>query len=282
MSEVFHLTGKNVILTGAAGSIGTQIAILFAQAGANLLLSDVSIKALETLRQNVELHGPHSGRIECKACDVSIEEDVEALVQHLDQYGGVDVMLNNAGVFPHEDGDAVEVTQKAWDLTYQVNIKGTWHGCKHAVLSMRKHGKTRGSVINTSSIVGLIGSATAQLAYTTSKGAIIAMTRELAIVHAREGFRFNALCPGPLNTPLMQDYLGTNVERRARREIHLPQGRFGEPIEQATAALFLASDASSFVNAQELVVDGGLTKAYVTPEGPAHQGIQNFSVKQDL
>ncbi|KDN64428.1 putative cyclopentanol dehydrogenase [Colletotrichum sublineola] len=242
MSEVFHLTGKNVILTGAAGSVGTQIAILFAKAGANLLLSDVSIKALETLRQNVELHGPHSGRIECKACDVSIEADVEALVQHLDQYGGVDVMLNNAGVFPHEDGDAVEVTQKAWDLTYQVNIKGTWYGCKHAVL------------------IGLIGSATAQLAYTTSKGAIIAMTRELAIVHAREGFRFNALCPGPLNTPLMQDYLGTNVERRARREIHLPQGRFGEPIEQANAALFLASDASSFFNAQELVVDGGLTK----------------------
>ncbi|OHW97894.1 short-chain dehydrogenase [Colletotrichum incanum] len=242
MSELFQLTGKNVIITGAAGSIGTQIAILFAKAGANLLLSDVSAKALEGLRQNMELHGPHPGRIDCKICDVSNEEDVAALVRHLNQYGGVDVMLNNAGVFPHEDGDVVEVTQKAWDLTYQVNVMGTWHGCKYAVL------------------IGLIGSATAQLAYTTSKGAIIAMTRELAIVHAREGIRFNALCPGPLNTPLMQDYLGKDVERRARREIHLPQGRFGEPIEQASAALFLASDASSFVNAQELVVDGGLTK----------------------
>ncbi|KAK2731540.1 short-chain dehydrogenase reductase family [Colletotrichum kahawae] len=279
MSELFQLTGKNVIITGAAGSIGTQIAILFAKSGANLLLSDVSNKALEDLRQNVELHGPHPGRVDYKTCDVSNEDDVAALVQYLDQYGGVDVMLNNAGVFPHEDGDALEVTQKAWDLTYQVNVKGTWHGCKHAVLSMRKHGKARGSVINTSSVVGLIGSATAQLAYTTSKGAIIAMTRELAIVHAREGIRFNTLCPGPLNTPLMQDYLGTNVERRARREVHLPQGRFGEPIEQASAALFLASDASSFVNAQELVVDGGLMKAYVTPEGPAHESIKNFATK---
>ncbi|KAK2051458.1 putative short-chain dehydrogenase/reductase family protein [Colletotrichum caudatum] len=278
MSDLFQLTGKNVIITGAAGSIGTQIAILFAKAGANLLLSDVSTAALERLLQNVELHGPHPGRIEIKICDVSSEEDVAALVQHLDHHGGVDVMLNNAGVFPRDDGDALEVTQNAWDLTYQVNVKGTWHGCKHAVLSMRKHKKTRGSVINTSSIVGLIGSATAQLAYTTSKGAIIAMTRELAIVHAREGIRFNALCPGPLNTPLMQDYLGTNAERRARREIHLPQGRFGEPIEQASVALFLASDASSLVNAQELVVDGGLTKAYVTPEGPAHHSIQNFPV----
>ncbi|KAL0935883.1 short-chain dehydrogenase reductase family [Colletotrichum truncatum] len=279
MSELFQLTGKNVVITGAAGSIGTQTAIVFAKAGANLLLSDVSNKALEDLQQNLELHGPYPGRVEYKTCDVSDENDVASLVQHLDQHGGVDVMLNNAGVFPNEDGDAVEVTQRAWDLTYQVNVKGTWHGCKYAVLSMRKHGKTNGSVINTSSVVGLMGSATAQLAYTTSKGAIIAMTRELAIVHAREGIRFNTLCPGPLNTPLMQDYLGTDLERRARREIHLPQGRFGEPIEQASAALFLASDASSFVNAQELVVDGGLTKAYVTPEGPAHNGIQNFNVK---
>ncbi|OLN87998.1 2-(S)-hydroxypropyl-CoM dehydrogenase [Colletotrichum chlorophyti] len=146
------------------------------------------------------------------------------------------------------------------DLTYDLNVKGTWHWCKHAVLSMRRHGKTKGSVINLSSVVGLVGSATAQLACTRSKGAIIAMTRELAIVRAREGFRFTALCSGPLGTPHMQDYLGPDVKRRARREIHLPQGRFGKPIEQAAAALFLASDASSFVNAQQFVVDGGLSK----------------------
>ncbi|WYZ36337.1 hypothetical protein EsH8_XII_000087 [Colletotrichum jinshuiense] len=224
------------------------------------------------------MHGPQQGMVLYKICDVAREDEVESLVKRFDEHGGVDVMFNNAGVFPSSDGDAVEVSQEAWDLTYNVNIKGTWHGCKHAVLSMRRHGKTKGSVINTSSIVGLIGSATAQLAYTTSKGAIIAMTRELAIVHAREGIRFNALCPGPLNTPLMQDYLGAESARRARREVHLPQGRFGEPIEQAAVALFLASDASSFVNAQELVVDGGLTKAYVTPEGPAHAAIPNFPV----
>ncbi|KAK2041469.1 NAD(P)-binding protein [Colletotrichum somersetense] len=213
---VFQLAGKSVVVTGAAGSIGTQVAIMFSKTGVNLLLSDVSTKALERLRQNVELQGPYSGRIE---------------------------------------------------------YRGTWHGCDHAVLSMRKHGKSSGSAINTSSMVGLIGSATAQLAYTTTKEAIIAMTQEFAIIHSREGFRFNALCPGPLKVPLMQDYLGMNVERRARREIRLPQSRFGEPIEQATAALFLASDASSFVDAQELIVDGGLTKAYVTPEGLAYQGI---------
>ncbi|TDZ20881.1 2,5-dichloro-2,5-cyclohexadiene-1,4-diol dehydrogenase [Colletotrichum orbiculare MAFF 240422] len=279
MSDLFKLTGKNVIVTGAAGSIGTQIAILFAQTGANLLLSDISETALDRLRSALGLHEPFPGRIMYATCDVAREEDVMSLVQILDQYGGVDVMVNNAGVFPHEDGDAVAVAQEAWDLTYNVNVKGTWHGCKHAVLSMRRNGKSKGSVINTSSVAGLTGSATAQLAYTSSKGAIIAMTRELGIVHARDGIRFNALCPGPLNTPLMQDYLGTDVDRRSRREIHLPQGRFGEPIEQAAAALFLASDASSFYNAQELVVDGGLTKAYVTPEGPAHRGMDNFAVE---
>jgi NAD(P)-dependent dehydrogenase (short-subunit alcohol dehydrogenase family) len=193
-------------------------------------------------------------------CDVTHEDEVAALIGTLDEYGGVDVQFNNAGIFHAEDGDAVNVSNRAWDMTYNVNIKGTWHGCKHAIQSMLRNSKTTGSVINTSSVAGLIGSATSQIAYSASKGAIIAFTRELAIVHARDGIRFNSLCPGPLNTPLMQDYLGTDPQRRSRREIHLPQGRFGEPIEIAYAALFLASDASAFVTAQELVVDGGLTK----------------------
>jgi len=190
------------------------------------------------------------------------------LLARLDQFGGVDVMVNNAGVFPTEfDGDAVTATAKAWEMTHKVNVLGTWLGCKHAVLSMRRHKKRKGSIINISSVAGLIGSATAQLAYTASKGAVIAMTRELGIVYAREGFRFNALCPGPLNSPMLQDFLdGEDIEgstktgRRERREVHLPQGRWGEPSEVAAAALFLAGDASSFVNSTELVVDGGLTK----------------------
>jgi NAD(P)-dependent dehydrogenase (short-subunit alcohol dehydrogenase family) len=144
-------------------------------------------------------------------------------------------------------------------------VKGAWFGCKHAVLSFRRHGKKKASVINTASVVALVGSATPQLAYTASKGAVLALTRELAIVHAREGFRFNNLCPAPLNTPLLQDWLGDDVEKRHRREIHFPSGRFGEAIEQAHMVVFLASDDASFVTGQEMVVDGGMTKVTYFP-----------------
>jgi len=188
-----------------------------------------------------------------------------------------------------DDADAIDTPEKIWDLTQAINVKGVWFGSKHAVLSLRKHKKIKGSIINTASVVALVGSATPQLAYTASKGAVLAMTRELAIVHAREGFRFNALCPAPLNTPLLQDWLGDDKPKRHRREIHFPSGRFGEAIEQAQAVLFLASDEASFINGQvcilshlkrhisstvyadtmqDFVVDGGMTKAYVTPEGP--------------
>lgn len=173
--------------------------------------------------------------------------------------------------------DAIETSEKIWDLTQAINVKGVWFGSKHAVLALRKHKKTRGSIINTASVVALVGSATPQLAYTASKGAVLAMTRELAIVHARENFRFNALCPAPLNTPLLQDWLGDDKEKRHRREVHFPSGRFGEAIEQAQAVLFLASDESSFINGSDFVVDGGMTKAYVTPEGPAPQAPANFA-----
>ena len=159
-------------------------------------------------------------------------------------------MFNNAGIMHADDADAISTPEKIWDLTQAINVKGVWFGCKYSVLSMRKHNKTRGSIINTASVVALVGSATPQLAYTASKGAVLAMTRELAIVHAREGFRFNALCPAPLNTPLLQDWLGDDIPKRHRREIHFPSGRFGEAIEQAQAVLFLASDEASFVNGQ--------------------------------
>jgi NAD(P)-dependent dehydrogenase (short-subunit alcohol dehydrogenase family) len=185
-----------------------------------------------------------------KVCDVSKEADIKALVEHLDSWGGVDIMFNNAGIMHADDADAIDTPEKIWDLTQAINVKGVWFGCKHAVLSLRKHGKNRGSIINTASVVALVGSATPQLAYTASKGAVLALTRELAIVHAREGFRFNALCPAPLNTPLLQDWLGDDLPKRHRREIHFPSGRFGEAIEQAQAVLFLASDESSFVNGQ--------------------------------
>jgi NAD(P)-dependent dehydrogenase (short-subunit alcohol dehydrogenase family) len=159
-----------------------------------------------------------------------------------------------------QDDDAVNTPEAIWDLTHNINVKGVWFGCKHAVLAFRRHNKKKASVINTASVVALVGSATPQLAYTASKGAVLALTRELAIVHAREGFRFNNLCPAPLNTPLLQDWLGDDVAKRHRREVHFPTGRFGEAIEQAHMVVFLASDDASFVTGQEMVVDGGMTK----------------------
>jgi NAD(P)-dependent dehydrogenase (short-subunit alcohol dehydrogenase family) len=160
----------------------------------------------------------------------------------------------------NQDADAIDTPESVWDLTHNINVKGVWYGCKHAVLSFRQHKKTKASVINTASVVALVGSATPQLAYTASKGAVLALTRELAIVHAREGFRFNNLCPAPLNTPLLQDWLGDDAEKRYRREVHFPTGRFGEAIEQGQMVVFLASNESSFVTGQDMVVDGGMTK----------------------
>ena len=229
-------------------------------------MADISAPALEKasakLKQLVPSH--HKVEVQVRAftspplnrahkeqvADVAKESDVAALAEHLDAWGGIDIMFNNAGIMHADDGDAIDTPEKIWDLTQAINVKGVWFGSKHAVISMRKHKKNKGSIINTASVVALVGSATPQLAYTASKGAVLAMTRELAIVHAREGFRFNALCPAPLNTPLLQDWLGDDKPKRLRREIHFPSGRFGEAIEQAQAVLFLASDESSFINGQ--------------------------------
>ncbi|KAI7884677.1 D123-domain-containing protein [Lichtheimia hyalospora FSU 10163] len=173
-------------------------------------------------------------------------------------------MFNNAGIMHPEDDNALTTQERIWDLTMDINVKGVWFGCKYAILAMRESGG--GSIINTASFVALMGAATPQLAYTASKGAVLAMTRELAMVHARENIRCNALCPGPLRTPLLMDFLNTE-EKKQRRLVHVPQGRFGEAIEQANAALFLASDESSYVTGVDFRVDGGLASAYVTAEG---------------
>lgn len=264
MGRLHH---KNAIVTGAAGGIGLETCILFAKEGANVLMADISAPALEKASAKLKQLVPSAHKVEIQVCDVSKEADIKALVEHLDSWGGVDIMFNNAGIMHADDADALDTPEKIWDLTQAINVKGVWFGCKHAIIALRKHNKTKGSIINTASVVALVGSATPQLAYTASKGAVLALTRELAIVHAREGFRFNALCPAPLNTPLLQDWLGDDLPKRHRREVHFPTGRFGEAIEQAQAVLFLASDEASFVNGQDFVVDGGLTKAYVTPEG---------------
>ncbi|KAF2447007.1 NAD(P)-binding protein [Karstenula rhodostoma CBS 690.94] len=270
-----RLEGKNCVVTGAAGGIGLETCILFAREGANVLLSDISGPALEKALEKLKSIVPDAKKLDAKVTDVSKEADVQAMVEHVDSWGGLDVLFNNAGIMHADDADAIDTPEKIWDLTQAINVKGVWFGSKHAVLSFRKHGKKKASVINTASVVALVGAATPQLAYTASKGAVLAMTRELAMVHAREGFRFNALCPAPLNTPLLQDWLGDDAAKRHRREVHFPTGRFGEAIEQAQAVLFLASDESSFVNGTDFVVDGGMTRCYVTPEGPATEPPKN-------
>ncbi|KAL8679832.1 MAG: hypothetical protein Q9186_003898 [Xanthomendoza sp. 1 TL-2023] len=241
-----RLAGKNAIITGAAGGIGLETTVLFLREGASVLMTDVSPNALDSAISKVHsiITVSSTQTLETLRCDVSKESDIAAAVAHVDSWGGVDVMFNNAGIMHADDTDAVDTEEKVWDLTMGINVKGVWWGCKYAVMSMRKHGKKSGSVINTASVVALVGSATPQLAYTASKGAVLALTRELAIVHARENIRFNALCPAPLNTPLLQDFLGTDAAKRHRREIHFPTGRFGEAIEQAHAVLWLASDES--------------------------------------
>ncbi|KAJ4412537.1 hypothetical protein N0V85_003672 [Neurospora sp. IMI 360204] len=277
-----RLAGKNAIITGAAGGIGLETSILFAKEGANVLMADISAEAVQRAEAKVKQLVPNASRVESIVCDVSKEDQVEKMVSTLDPWGGLDIIFNNAGIMHSQDDDAIATPEAIWDLTHNINVKGVWFGCKHAVLSLRKHKKTKGSIINTASVVALVGAATPQLAYTASKGAVLAMTRELAMVHAREGFRFNSLCPAPLNTPLLQDWLGDDKAKRARREIHFPSGRFGEAVEQAHAVVFLASDEASYVNGHDMVVDGGMTKAYVTPEGPATVAPVNNALKESL
>lgn len=198
---VGRLQGKNAIVTGAAGGIGLETTILMLREGASVLMTDISADGLGKALEKVNAIVPpssRSGKVETKVVDVSKEAQVEAAVSHLDAWGGLDVMFNNAGIMHSDDADAVDTPEKIWDLTQNINVKGVWFGSKHAVQSLRRHRKKKGSVINTASMVALVGAATPQLAYTASKGAVLAMTRELAIVHAREGFRFNSLCPAPL------------------------------------------------------------------------------------
>ena len=179
------------------------------------------------------------------------------------RFGKLNVLFNNAGIMHSKDDDAVSTDEKIWDLTMNVNAKGVFFGCKYGVPALRRAGG--GSIINTASFVALLGAATPQIAYTASKGAVLALTRELAVVHARENIRVNALCPGPLRTELLMKFLDTESKRQ-RRLVHIPMGRFGEAMDIAQAALFLASDESSYVTGTTFMVDGGITAAYVTPE----------------
>lgn len=270
-----RLAHKSCVITGAGSGIGLETSLLFASEGALLVLADINLEAAQRTAKLIS--DKYAGEVKVFAvkCDVSHESEVEACVQKaVDEFGRLDVIFNNAGIMHPKDDDAILTDEKVWDLTQAINVKGVWFGCKYAIQAMRKNPtdaskglRVGGSVINTASFVGKMGAATPQLAYTSSKGAVLAMTREMAMIHAREGIRFNSLCPGPLKTPLLMQFLDT-PEKLQRRMAHLPMGRFGEAVEQARAVLFLASDESSYVTGHDMLVDGGLTSAYVTAEGP--------------
>ncbi|KAM5534861.1 hypothetical protein V8D89_011416 [Ganoderma adspersum] len=268
-----RIQNKAALITGAGSGIGLESSLLFAQEGANVLLVDINLTAAEKTLALVKERFPNVKAAAIKA-DVGKEADVKGAVDKaVELLGRLDIMFNNAGIMHPEDDNALNTEERIWDLTMQINVKGVWWGCKYAILAMRQNPTdealglhTGGSIINTASFVAIMGAATPQLAYTASKGAVLAMTRELAMVHAREGIRINSICPGPLKTPLLMEFLNTQ-EKKDRRLVHLPMGRFGEAIEIAKGALFLGSDDSSYMTGTDFKVDGGLTSCYVTPIG---------------
>jgi NAD(P)-dependent dehydrogenase (short-subunit alcohol dehydrogenase family) len=256
-----RLKDKVALITGAGSGIGRETALLFAKEGASVVCADVNEGAARGTSEAIEKQG---GRSAWFRADVSSSSDCEQMVALAErQFGALHVLFNNAGIMDSRDDDALTTDEKVWDLTLAINAKGVFLGCKHGIPALKRAGG--GSIINTASFVAKLGAATPQVAYTASKGAVLALTRELAVIHARQNIRVNALCPGPLRTELLMKFLDTEAKRQ-RRLVHIPMGRFGEAREIAQAALYLASDESSFVTGTEFMVDGGITAAYVTPE----------------
>jgi NAD(P)-dependent dehydrogenase (short-subunit alcohol dehydrogenase family) len=253
-----RLDGKVAVITGAAGGIGREAAVLFSDEGASVCVADVSAEAGEEAAAGCREAFFHH-------VDVTDSESVEAMyAAALERYGGIDVLYNNAGIMPPDDASVLETEPEAWDRVLDVNAKGVYLCCRHGIPRLLERGG--GSVINVASFVALVGAATSQIAYTASKGAVLSLTRELAVEFARQGVRVNALCPGPVETPLLLRLFEDDPAAYERRRVHLPLGRLAKAREIALGALFLASDESSYVTGSTFLVDGGLTAAYVTPE----------------
>jgi NAD(P)-dependent dehydrogenase (short-subunit alcohol dehydrogenase family) len=245
-----RLDGKVCVITGAASGIGAESARLFAQQGATVV--------------GVDLAPGAEGELAIEA-DVTDAEQVEAMYsQASERFGRVDVLFNNAGISPDDDASILDTSLEAWQRVQDVNLKSVFLCCKHGIPHLLEAGG--GSVINTASFVAVMGAATSQISYTASKGGVLALSRELGVEFAQRGVRVNALCPGPVNTPLLEELFAKDPVAAKRRLVHLPMGRFAEPREIAHGALFLASDDSSYVTASTFLVDGGLSGAYVTPE----------------
>lgn len=254
-----RLDGKVALITGASSGLGRVAAELFAREGAAVVVADV-VDGDEV----VSAIDDAGGDATFVSCDVTDDESVKNAVDHaVSTFGGLHVLYNNAGVMLGDDDNPETTSIETYDKTMDINVKGVLLGCKHAIPALRASGG--GSIVNVASFVAHMGAATPQVAYTASKGAVLAMTREIAVIYARQGIRANALCPGPVMTPLLAKFLSDDAKRN-RRLVHIPMGRFGEPHEIAQGALFLASDESSWMTGQSLVIDGGITAAYVTPE----------------
>ena len=254
-----RLDGKVALITGAGGGMGRVAAQRFAAEGAKVAVVDV-----DDHPEVVDAIQAAGGQAISLVADVRDFAQVEAAVARtVEAFGGLSVLYNNAGVSLGDDDDAVTTPESTWELTMDVNVKGLWLCCKAGIPAMLDSGG--GSIINVASFVAHLGAATPQLAYTTSKGAVLSMTREIAVIYARRGIRANALCPGPVLTPLLAKYLSDD-EKRNRRLVHIPMGRFGEAEEMVNGALFLASDEASYMTGQSLLIDGGITAAYTTPE----------------
>ena len=251
-----RLDGRVAVITGAASGIGLATARRFAAEGARVVVVDI----------DEERGKPAAAEVagEFVAADVTAEEAVRELFDGVvARHGRLDIAFNNAGISPPDDDSILDTGLAAWERVQRVNLTSVYLCCKHAIPHMLRQGK--GSIINTASFVALIGAATSQISYTASKGGVLAMTRELGVQFARQGVRINALCPGPVNTPLLRELFAKDPERAARRLVHVPMGRFAEPEEIAAAVAFLASDDSSFITASQFLVDGGIAGAYVTP-----------------